>query len=159
MPRTGRVKKKLLSKDSKYGNRLVTKFINCIMRSGKKTIAQKHVYKAMDLIQSKTKKEPFEILRMAVENVKPKMEVRPRRVGGAAYQVPMEVRGDRRESLAVRWIISAAKSRPNSQYHFFYEKLAAELIDALNNTGVAIKKKEDTHRLAEANRAFAHFRW
>jgi small subunit ribosomal protein S7 len=159
MPRTGRVKKKLLSKDSKYGNRLVTKFINCIMRSGKKTIAQKHVYKAMDLIQSKTKKEPFEILRMAVENVKPKMEVRPRRVGGAAYQVPMEVRGDRRESLAVRWIISAAKSRPNRQYHFFYEKLAAELIDALNNTGVAIKKKEDTHRLAEANKAFAHFRW
>ncbi len=129
------------------------------MRSGKKTVAQKHVYKALDLIQKKTKKEPVEVLRIAIENVRPRMEVRPRRVGGAAYQVPMEVKGDRRESLAVRWLILAARARPNNQYHCFYEKLAAELIDASNNAGGAVKKKEDTHRMAEANKAFAHFRW
>jgi small subunit ribosomal protein S7 len=159
MSRAARPKSKLLSKDPKYGNRLVTRFINRTMQSGKRNIAQKQVYQALKLVQEKTKKEPIEVLRIAVENVKPKMEVRPRRVGGAAYQVPNEVKGDRRESLAVRWLILAAKARSNKEYHRFYEKLSAEIIDAHNNIGAAVKKKEDTHRLAEANKAFAHFRW
>jgi len=129
------------------------------MRQGKKTIAQKHVYKAFDLVKEKTKRNPLEIFQEALENVKPKMEVRPRRVGGASYQVPIPVRGDRRESLAVRWLIQAAQARSNKEYHHFYEKLAAELMDAANRQGGAVAKKEEIHKIAEANRAFAHFRW
>lgn len=159
MPRTGRVKKRILPPDPVYGDRLVTRLINRVMRQGKKTVATKHVYRAFETIKDKTKKEPLEIFHQAVENVKPAMEVRPRRVGGASYQVPIPVKGDRRESLAVHWLILAAQARPNREYHTFSDKLAAELVDAARNTGGAVKKKEDVHRMAEANRAFAHFRW
>lgn len=159
MPRSGRVKKRILPPDPIYNSHLVTRLINRVMRQGKKTIAQKHIYGAFDLIRQKTKKEPLEVFQQALENVKPSMEVRPRRVGGASYQVPMPVRGDRRESLAIRWLVLAARTRPNREYHTYKEKLAAELLDAYDNTGGAVRKKEEIHRMAEANRAFAHFRW
>ena len=159
MPRTGRVKKRITPLDPIYNSRLVTRLVNRVMRAGKKTIAQKHVYQAFDLIKKKTKKEPLEIFTLALENIKPSMEVRPRRVGGAAYQIPIPVRGDRRESLAIRWLIQAARARPNKEYHHFFQKLAAEILDAASREGGAVKKKENIHRMAEANRAFAHFRW
>jgi len=159
MPRTGAVRKKIISPDPIYKSRLVTRLINRVMKEGKKTVAQRQVYQALDLVKEKTKKDPLEVFGQAVENVKPTMEVRPRRVGGAAYQVPIPVKGDRRESLAIRWLILAAKARPNKEYHCFWEKLAAELIDASQNSGGAFKKKEDIYRMAEANKAFAHFRW
>ncbi|MBL7150424.1 30S ribosomal protein S7 [Candidatus Microgenomates bacterium] len=159
MPRNKRTKKRILSLDSIYNSRLVARFINRVMKQGKKSVAQKHVYGAFDLIRENIKEEPLEVFRGAVENVKPNMEVRPRRVGGASYQVPMPVRGDRKESLAVRWLVLAARGRSNKEYHTYKEKLAAELIDAYKNTGGAVKKKEEINRMAEANRAFAHFRW
>lgn len=159
MPRSGPVKKQLLLLDPVYKNRLVTRLINRVMRSGKKTVAQKHVYQALEFLKERQKQDPLVVLCQAVENVKPKVEVRPRRVGGAAYQIPVPVKGDRRESLAIRWLVREANKRPDTQYHTFAEKLYAELWDAYNNTGIAVKKKEDTHRMAEANRAFAHFRW
>ena len=159
MPRKGPIKKKILPPDSIYQSRLVTRLINRVMKDGKKTTAQKQVYKAFELIKEKTQKHPLEIFTKALENVKPAMEVRPRRVGGAAYQVPMPVRGERRESLAIRWLVLYARQRPNSEYHHFYEKLAAEILDASQNQGGAVKKKEEVHRMAEANKAFAHFRW
>lgn len=159
MPRRGLVKKRVLPPDPIYSNRLVARLINRVMEDGKKTIAQKHVYRAFSLIKKKTEKDPLEVFNQAVENVKPTMEVRPRRVGGAAYQVPMPVKGPRRESLAIRWLVLAARGRPNREYHHFWEKLAAELLDASERTGGAVKKKEDIHQMAEANRAFAHFRW
>jgi len=159
MPRKGPIKKRALSPDAIYQSPLVARLINRVMKDGKKTVAQKQVYKAFDLIKEKTQKNPLEIFTKALENIKPKMEVRPRRVGGAAYQVPMPVRGDRRESLAIRWLVLYARQRPNSEYHNFYEKLAAEILDAAQNQGGAIKKKEEVHRMAEANKAFAHFRW
>jgi len=159
MPRGKRVKKKVLPLDSIYNSRLVTRLINRIIKRGKKTIAQKHVYGAFDLIGKKIKKEPLEVFHQALENVKPSMEVRPRRVGGASYQVPMPVKGDRRESLAISWLVSAARARSNKEYKTYKEKLAAEILDASQNTGGAVKKKEEVHRMAEANKAFAHFRW
>lgn len=159
MPRTGRAKKRILSPDPIYNSQLITRLINRVMRSGKKTVAQKQVYQAFDLVKEKTKKEPLEIFTQALENIKPSMEVRPRRVGGAAYQVPMPVRGDRRETLAIRWLIQAAQARPNKEYHRFFQKLAAEILDAVKREGGAVKKKENIHRMAEANRAFSHFRW
>jgi len=145
--------------DPIYGSRLVARFINRVMMDGKKSIAQKLVYNALTEIEEKTKKNPLSVFDTAVSNVMPKMEVRPRRIGGASYQIPVEVRGDRREALAIRWIIAAAQSRSNKEYLTFNQKLAAELLDASENKGVAIKKKEDTLRVAEANKAFAHFRW
>lgn len=159
MPRSGRIKKRILPKDPIYQSRLVTRLINRVMQRGKKTVAQKHVYRAFEQVKEKTGKNPLEIFQKAVDNVKPSMEVRPRRVGGASYQVPMPVRGDRRESLAIRWLIQAAQARPNKEYHTFDKKLTAELLDAYNNTGGAVRKKEEIHRLAEANKAFSHFRW
>ncbi|MGB9911427.1 MAG: 30S ribosomal protein S7 [Microgenomates group bacterium] len=159
MPRSGPVKKRVLPPDPIYNSRLVTRLINRVMKDGKKTIAQKHVYKAFEIIKEKTGKNPLEIFTQALENIKPTMEVRPRRVGGAAYQVPMPVRGSRRESLAIRWLVLYARQRPNKEYHHFYEKLAAEIMDAFQNQGGAVKKKEEVHRMAEANKAFAHFRW
>lgn len=159
MPRTGSIKKRLLPPDPLYKSRLVTRLINRVMKSGKKTVAQKHIYQAFTLIKEKARNDPLKVFHQAVENVKPSMIVRPRRVGGAAYQVPMPVKGDRKESLAVRWLILAARARPNKEYHHFWEKLAAELLDASNRTGGAVQKKQDIQRLAEANRAFAHFRW
>lgn len=159
MPRTGTVKKRILPPDPLYKSQLVTRLINHVMKQGKKGVAQKHVYQAFDWIKEKTKKDPLEVFHQAVENVKPSMEVRPRRVGGAAYQVPMPVKGTRRESLAIRWLILAARARSNKEYHHFWEKLAAELFDASQKAGGAVEKKKEVHRMAEANRAFAHFRW
>jgi small subunit ribosomal protein S7 len=159
MPRSKRVKKRLLAPDPVYSSRLVSRLINRVMKSGKKNTAQRHVYGAFELIRKRTKREPLEIFSQAVENVKPNMEVRPRRVGGASYQVPMPVKGDRKESLAIHWLISAARNRSSKEYHTYEEKLAVEIIEAAKNTGSAVKKKEDIHKMAEANRAFAHFRW
>jgi len=148
--------KRIISPDPVYNNVTVAKFINQIMRRGKKTIARKIVYRAFDMIKEKTKKEPLEVFTKALENASPLLEVKPKRIGGATYQVPREVRGDRRITLAMRWIITAAKSKKGKPMR---EKLAEEIMAAANNTGWAIKKKEDTHRMAEANRAFAHFAW
>jgi small subunit ribosomal protein S7 len=159
MSRTGKYKKRPPQPDSIYNDLLVTRLINRVMKDGKKTIAQKQVYRAFDLIKDQAQKDPLKIFHQAIDNIKPTMEVRARRVGGAAYQIPMPVSGDRREALAIRWLIQFANARPNKQYHTFAEKLAAELNDAYNNEGLAIKKKTDTHRMAEANKAFAHFRW
>jgi small subunit ribosomal protein S7 len=160
MSRSGRVKKTVLPADPIYNNRLVTRIINNIMKDGKKTVAEKQFYKSMAVLGEKLKtEEPVEKFRQALDNIKPIMEVRSRRVGGAAYQVPMPVKGDRKEALAIRWLLQAARDRSNKEYHTFAEKLAAEIMDALNNEGVAIKKRNDTHRAAEANKAFAHFRW
>ncbi len=154
-----RGKKKIkqeISPDPVYNNVIVAKFINQVMRCGKKTIARKIVYGAFDIIKTKTKKEPLEVFDFAFKNASPLLEVKSKRVGGATYQVPREVKGERRLTLAMRWIIQAAKSRKGKPMR---EKLAEELIAAANNTGAAVKKKENTHRMAEANRAFAHFSW
>ncbi|MBI2314838.1 30S ribosomal protein S7 [Candidatus Daviesbacteria bacterium] len=157
--RSKKAPKKLLSPDPVYGSRLVTRFINKIMVAGKKSTAESLVYQALETIKEQSKQDPLEVFERAMQNVAPKMEVRPRRVGGASYQVPIEVRGDRKEALAIRWILAGAKSKPNKEYHSFGKKLAAELMDAADNTGLAIKKKEDIQRQAAANRAFSHFRW
>jgi len=159
MSRAKKIKKRVIEADPIYNSQLVTRLINRVMRSGKKTVAQKQVYRAFDLVHRQTKEDALVVFTQALENIKPKMEVRPRRVGGAAYQVPMPVRGRRRESLAVRWLILAARSRPNKEYHLFSEKLAAEIVAAFKKEGGAVKRKEDVHRMAEANKAFAHFRW
>lgn len=145
--------------DPIYGSVMLTKLINRMMKDGKKEAARKQVYKALDIIKSKTGQEPLEFFTNSLENIKPQMEVRARRIGGAAYQVPVPVRGPRKDSLAIRWLIIASQARPNTEFHSFAEKLAAELIEASNNSGSAVKKKLDTHRMAEANKAFAHFRW
>jgi len=155
MPRK-KFKKREIPPDPVYENVLVAKFINQVMRKGKKTLAQKIVYGAFEIIKEKTKKDPLEIFEKAIENAAPLLEVRPRRVGGATYQVPVEVKGDRRITLAMRWIIQAAKSKKGRPMK---EKLAQELILASQNEGDAVKKKENTHKMAEANRAFAHFAW
>lgn len=151
--------RRILSPDPIYGSRLLHKFINYVMVDGKKTIAQKLVYGALDQIKEQSKQDPLKVFETAIVNVSPKMEVKPRRVGGASYQVPSEVRGDRKEALAIRWILAGAEVRSNKEYHGFDKKLAAELLDAAQNTGVSIKKKEDIQKQAAANRAFAHFRW
>ncbi|MDI6591671.1 MAG: 30S ribosomal protein S7 [Patescibacteria group bacterium] len=148
--------KRIILPDPVYGNVTVAKFINQVMRRGKKEKARKIVYKAFDIIKERTKKEPLEIFDLALKNVKPVLEVRPRRIGGATYQVPRPVLAERGMTLSMRWIIGAARSKKGKPMR---EKLAEELIAAANNTGAAIKKKEDTHRMAEANRAFAHFAW
>lgn len=158
MSRSKKVPKRPTSPDLLFQNRLLTRLINRLMKDGKKTLAQRLVYKALARIKEKVE-DPIKVFETAISNVGPRMEVRPRRVGGASYQVPMEVRSDRRQSLAIRWILAAAQKRPNSQYHTFDQKLAAELLDASQNQGEAIKKRDMTHRMAEANRAFAHFRW
>lgn len=145
--------------DPIYNHVMVTKIINRVMFAGKKTVAAKQVYKAMDILKEKTGKPAIDVLLSALENIKPQMEVRARRIGGAAYQVPNPVRAERKDSLAIRWLITAATARPSSTYHSFGEKLAAEIMDATAETGGAIKKKLDIHRMAEANKAFAHFRW
>lgn len=145
--------------DPIYNHRLVTKLINRTLKDGKKTIAQKQVYNAFIIIKDQSQKDPLQVFLTAIDNIKPQMEVRARRIGGAAYQVPSPVRGARQESLAIRWLITAATDRPSSQHHTFSAKLASEIIDAFANNGAAVKKKLDTHRMAEANKAFAHFRW
>lgn len=157
--RSKKAPKRILAPDPIYGSRLVARFINKIIKDGKKTIAQNLVYSALEQIKQETKQEPIAVFEKAVSNVCPKLEVRPRRVGGASYQVPVEVRGDRKEALAIRWIIEGAKSKSNKEFHSFDQKLAKELIDASQETGVAIKKRDDMQKVANANRAFAHFRW
>ncbi len=151
-----KIKRHLINPDFIYNSTNAAKFINYIMRRGKKTIAKKIVYNAFDIVKEKTKKEPLEVFEIALKNVSPLVEVKSRRIGGATYQVPREVKGNRKLALAMRWIIQGAKSKKGKPMK---EKLAAELIDAANNAGWAVKKKTDTHRMAEANRAFAHFRW
>jgi len=158
MSRTGKTKKRSVEPDPIYGNKLLAKFINSMMYHGKKSTAQRLMYRALEIIKSNNP-DPLNVFQTAVANVGPKMEVKSRRVGGASYQVPTEVRGERRISLAIKWIIMAANARSNKQYRTFDKKLAAELLDAYNNTGESIKKREIMQRNAEANRAFAHFRW
>ena len=158
MPRKGQVKLRETSPDPVYKNRLVSKLINRSMLDGKKSVAQKEIYGALELIKEKSG-DPIKVFTQAMENIKPNMEVRPRRVGGAAYQIPIPVRGPRRESLAIRWLIFSARARTNSEYHTFAEKMAAEIVDASNGEGGAVKKRTEMERMAEANRAFSHFRW
>ncbi len=148
--------KRKIQPDSVYNKETVARFINQVMRRGKKTIARKIVYGAFDILKKKTTQSPLEVFEKAIENAGPLLEVRPKRIGGATYQVPREVPEERRQTLAMRWIILAAKSKKGKSMK---EKLAQELIDAANNQGLAVKKKEDTHKMAEANRAFAHFAW
>lgn len=150
--------KRIVTPDPIYNSRILTKLINKIMFDGKKSIAQSLVYKAMEEIE-KSGKNPLTVFDTAMSNIAPRMEVRPRRVGGASYQVPVEVRGDRKESLAIRWLVDAARKRGNKEFKTFGKKLAAEILDAANGAGAAVRKKEDTLRMAEANKAFAHFRW
>ncbi|HJX59170.1 30S ribosomal protein S7 [Candidatus Woesebacteria bacterium RBG_19FT_COMBO_47_8] len=159
MARKGQTKPREIEVDPIYGSIVVSKLINRSMLDGKKSVAQKEIYNAFELIKEKTKEDPLKVFEAALDNIKPTMEVRPRRVGGAAYQVPMSVRGPRRESLGIRWLIFAARSRSNSEYHSYAEKLAQEIIDSSKGEGVAVKKRQDMERVAEANRAFAHFRW
>jgi len=129
------------------------------MFDGKKSVSLKHIYRSLELIKTAIKQDPLPVLRQALDNIKPVMEVRSRRVGGAAYQVPAPVRSERREALAIRWLVASARLRPNSQYHLFSDKLAAEILDAAKNQGGAVDKKNQMHKVAEANKAFAHFRW
>ena len=156
--RSGRVNKKLPEADPIYGNRMLGRFINRVMVDGKKSTAQGQVYKALELIKDKGE-DPIKVFELAINTVGPKMEVKARRVGGASYQVPMEVRGDRRIALAIRWMVTLARKRSNKEFHSYAEKLAAELLDASKGAGEAIKKRDTMHRMAEANRAFAHFKW
>jgi len=156
MPRRRKAPKRHLAPDFRYGSVLVTRFINTFMLHGKKSIAQGLFYDALEMIEEKTGKHGIDIFERALQNVRPQLEVRSRRVGGATYQVPVEVRSERQVSLAIRWILLHAQKRSD---HGFAKKLAAELIDASNNQGGAIKKKEDTLKMAEANRAFAHYKW
>jgi small subunit ribosomal protein S7 len=156
MSRRHSAEKRDIIPDAKYGDVVVAKFMNTIMYEGKKSVAEAIVYGALDNVEQKAKSDPLAVFKQALENVAPSVEVRSRRVGGATYQVPSEVRTDRRQALAIRWIISAARDRNDKT---MVDRLAAELLDASNNRGAAVKKREDTHRMAEANRAFAHYRW
>lgn len=156
MSRRHRAERRPINPDPKFGNEVVTKFMNSVMSAGKKSVAEKIVYGAFSQIEDKTKQDPVVIFRQALDNVMPQIEVRSRRVGGATYQVPIEVRHDRRQALAIRWLLAAARSRNEKT---MVDKLSGELLDASNNRGNAVKKREDTHRMAEANRAFSHYRW
>lgn len=153
-----KVKKRIPEGDKIYGNIMAAKFINRMMRDGKKTIAESIFYDAMNLLSQKGE-NGIEVFERALQNVGPKQEIKARRVGGASYQIPMEVRGDRRSSLAIRWIIAAARKRANSEYHTFAEKLAAELLSAVNNEGEAVRKRDTVQKMADANKAFSHFRF
>ena len=156
MSRRHAAEKREVLPDPKFGDIVVTKFMNSIMYEGKKSVAESIVYGAFDVIRSKAKGDPIEVFRQALDNVKPAVEVRSRRVGGATYQVPVEVRPERRQALAIRWLIIAARARNEKT---MVDRLSAELLDASNNRGSAVKKREDTHRMADANRAFSHYRW
>ena len=156
MPRRGNVPKREILPDPMYNSVLVTKLVNSIMLDGKKGVAQKVVYGAFDIIQEKTGKDPMEVYTQALENIMPSLEVKARRVGGATYQVPMEVRPERRQTLGLRWLTSYSRARGEKTMK---ERLAGELMDAANNTGGAVKKREDVHKMAQANQAFAHYRW
>jgi small subunit ribosomal protein S7 len=155
MRRAGAAKREVLP-DPKYGSRLVAKFVNIMMIRGKKSTAERIMYDAMTSVEDRSKQEALKMFKTAIDNVKPAVEVKSRRVGGSTYQVPVEVRPDRRTSLAMRWMITAARRRSERS---MADKLAAEMLDAANNRGMAVKKREDTHKMAEANKAFAHYRW
>jgi small subunit ribosomal protein S7 len=156
MSRRHSAEKREVIPDAKFGDVILTKFMNSIMYDGKKSIAEAIVYDAFDIIEQKLRSEPLPVFKQALDNVAPAIEVRSRRVGGATYQVPVEVRAERRQALAIRWIITAARGRNDKT---MVDRLSAELMDAANNRGNAVKKREDTHRMAEANRAFSHYRW
>lgn len=156
MPRKGHISKRDVLPDPIYGNKIVTKLINNVMYDGKKGVAQKICYDAFDILKEKTGRDPLEVFEEAMANIMPVLEVKARRVGGATYQVPMEVRPDRRQALGLRWLVDYSRKRGERTMK---ERLAGELLDAINNMGGAFKKKEDTHKMAEANRAFAHYRW
>jgi small subunit ribosomal protein S7 len=156
MPRRTKIEPRTPAPDAKYDSELVARFINKIMERGKKGLAERIMYDALDLIQERTGRPPVEVFEQAVANATPLLEVKPRRVGGATYQVPVQIEGRRRQSLAIRWLLLSARSRNGRTMH---EKLANELLDAANGTGATIKRREDVHRMAEANRAFAHYRY
>ena len=156
MPRKGPVTKRDVLPDPVYGSKLLTRFINKIMLDGKKGVAERIVYDAFDLVRAKTGKDPLEVFDAAMQNVMPLLEVRARRVGGANYQVPVDVRADRKTTLGIRWLVNYSRLRGERT---MYERVAGEIMDASNGTGAAVKKREDTHKMAEANKAFAHYRW
>jgi small subunit ribosomal protein S7 len=156
MSRRHRAEKREIFPDPKFGDRDLTKFMNYIMLDGKKSVAERIVYGALDIVEEKLKREPIRVFHEALDNVAPEVEVRSRRVGGATYQVPVEVRTERKKALAIRWLTGAARARNENTMR---ERLAAEMMDAAANRGTAVKKREDTHRMAEANRAFSHYRW
>jgi small subunit ribosomal protein S7 len=156
MSRRHAAQKREVIPDPKFNDLVVTKFMNAVMEDGKKSVAERMVYGAFDKMEQKAKANPLDLFRQALENVMPAVEVRSRRVGGATYQVPVEVRNERRQALAIRWLIAAARARNESTV---FDKLSGELLDAANNRGTAVKKREDTHKMAEANRAFSHYRW
>jgi len=156
MSRRHRAEKREILPDPKFGDKDLTKFMNYLMLDGKKSVAESIVYGAFEMIEQKAKRQPVSIFHEALENVSPEVEVRSRRVGGATYQVPVEVRAERKKALAIRWLVAAARGRNENTMR---ERLAAELLDASSNRGTAVKKREDTHRMAEANRAFSHYRW
>jgi small subunit ribosomal protein S7 len=156
MPRRGFVSKRVVSADPVFGDVLVAKMIHAVMLQGKARVAERLVYGSLEILKEKTKEDPVAVLKKAIENVKPMVEVKSRRVGGATYQVPVEIRPERRLSLSIRWLVGYARERGEKT---MVQKLSAELLDAYNNRGVTIKKKEDTHKMAEANKAFAHYRW
>jgi small subunit ribosomal protein S7 len=156
MSRRHRAEKRVINPDPKFGDLILSKFMNNLMVQGKKSVAEGIVYGAMEIVQTKSKADPLALFHSALDNVAPAIEVRSRRVGGATYQVPVEVRAERRQALAIRWIIIAARNRNEKT---MVERLSAELLDAGNNRGTAVKKREDTHKMAEANRAFSHYRW
>ncbi len=156
MSRRRQAEKREINPDAKYGDVIISKFMNSVMLDGKKSVAESIVYGALDTIERRAKQSPVEVFHQALDNVMPALEVRSRRVGGATYQVPVEVRPERRQALAIRWLITAARARNEKT---MVERLSGELLDAANNRGNAVKKREDTHRMAEANRAFSHYRW
>src|SRR5918911_4343090 len=156
MPRRAKVDKRIVLPDPRYNSRTLAKFINKMMLRGKKSTAERIVYTAMGLIETRMRRNPIDVFDLALRNATPVLEVKPRRVGGATYQVPVEIKGDRKTSLAMRWLIGSARARSGRS---MTEKLAAELLDASNNTGATIRKRDETHRMAEANRAFSHYRW
>jgi small subunit ribosomal protein S7 len=156
MSRRHRAEKREINPDPKFGDLIVTKFMNAIMMHGKKSVAETIVYGALEQVETKSRQEPVTLFHQALDNVAPHVEVRSRRVGGATYQVPVDVRPERRQALAIRWLINAARGRNETT---MVDRLSGELLDAANNRGTAVKKREDTHRMAEANRAFAHYRW
>jgi small subunit ribosomal protein S7 len=156
MSRRHRAEKRDVIPDAKFGDLVLTKFMNSLMKDGKKSAAESIVYGAFDIVEAKVKQNPVEVFHTAIENIRPSVEVRSRRVGGATYQVPVEVRAERQQALAIRWLIDSARKRGENTMR---ERLSGELMDALNGRGQAVKKREDTHRMADANRAFSHYRW
>lgn len=159
MPRKGPARKRLVEVDPVYDSRLLAKLINRSMYDGKKSVSQKEIYNALKIIAEKTKENSITIFEKAIENIKPEMEVRAKRVGGASYQVPMQVRGERKESLAIRWLVAAARAKSNSEFHTYGEKIAQELMDASKGEGGAVRKRQEMEKQAEANKAFSHFKW